>query len=272
MDRYFYPALLLSGISSFGFLTVAIAKEQVSLEYDNGTVNNSSSIEKQISHSPTSLDSYGLDSMILNSGYQELQTVAQEPLVTAVLKGKLAPTTSSKSQEEDLSKQTTVSEKTLNIVKEFEGFRSSAYLDTDGTPVIGYGQSKINGRKVRLGDRISPSVANAALKEDLQVIQKEILATVKVNLNEHQLGALTSLSFNTGVHAITKSTLVRELNKQNYLGAANEFTRWNKANIRGNLIRMEGLSRRRNRERELFLTPIVSSRLTANNLKANIIN
>lgn len=260
MDRYFYPAILLASISSFGCLTVAIAKEQVSLEYNDSAINNLSSIEKQINISHN-IDSYSLSSMIYNSEHQELQTVVQEPLVTAVLEGRLAPVVS-KSPKEEISKQTIVSEKTLNIVKEFEGFRASAYLDTDGTPVIGYGQSKINGRKVRLGDRISPSVANAALEKDLQVIQTEILSTVKVNLNEHQLGALTSLAFNTGVHAITKSTLVRELNQQNYSKAANEFTRWNKANIRGKLIIMEGLSRRRHSEKELFLTPVVSS-LTA---------
>jgi GH24 family phage-related lysozyme (muramidase) len=261
VDRYFYPAILLASVSSFGYLTVAIAKEQVSLEYSNNNISNLNndldSIDRRLNISTTSIDGYGSPSTFQNDTHQELQAITQKPLVSAVLEGKLAEV--EPLETEAAPKPVAVSEKTLKIVKEFEGFRSSAYLDTDGTPVIGYGQSKINGRKVRLGDRISPSVANAALEKDLQVIQTEILSTVKVNLNEHQLGALTSLAFNTGVHAITKSTLVRELNQQNYLRAANEFTRWNKANIRGKLIRMEGLSRRRHKERELFLTPVASS-------------
>jgi hypothetical protein len=43
---------------------------------------------------------------------------------------------------------------TLNLVKEFEGFSSQAYQDTDGTIVIGYGMPEIGGEKVKMGDRI----------------------------------------------------------------------------------------------------------------------
>ena len=256
MDRYFYTALLLSGISSFGCLTVAIAKEQVSLEYANSTINNSSSINSSVDNSQARSNSYSLDLVSNSSSHQELQKITQQPLVTAVLQGKLQTVAPLVLTTEIKSLPLVVSDKTLMIVKEFEGFRAAAYLDTDGTPVIGYGQSRINGNKVRLGDRISAEAAEIALKKELELIQSEILETVKVNLNEHQLGALSSLAFNTGIHALKSSTLIKKLNSRNYEGAANEFVRWNKANIKGKLIRMEGLSRRRHREKQLFLTPI----------------
>ena len=48
--------------------------------------------------------------------------------------------------------------KTVTLVKELEGFRSYAYIDSDGTTVIGYGMSVIEGKKVKLGDRfLQPS-------------------------------------------------------------------------------------------------------------------
>ena len=265
MDRYFYTALLLSGISSFGCLTVAIAKEQVFLESANSTLNDSKAINSQLDNSQLDnsqplLNSYSLDSasaMDINS-HQELQAITHEPLVTAVLQGKLQAVVPMVLTTEVQALQLAVSNKTMMIVKEFEGFRASAYLDTDGTPVIGYGQSRINGKKVRLGDRISAEAAEIALEKELQLIQTEILETVAVNINEHQLGALSSLAFNTGIHALKGSTLIKKLNQQNYLGAANEFPRWNKANIKGKLVRMEGLSRRRHREKQLFLTPVTN--------------
>lgn len=141
----------------------------------------------------------------------------------------------------------------LNLVKEFEGFSDIAYIDTDGTPVIGYGLSKIDGKSVNMGDRISVAKADAALKAELQKIQQQINSTVNKELTENQLSALASLSFNAGFESIKTSTLIRKLNAGNYIGAANEFLRWDKANVRGRLVRLPGLTRRRQAERQLFL-------------------
>lgn len=144
--------------------------------------------------------------------------------------------------------------KTIELIKEFEGFRPHAYVDTDGTPVIGYGLSRIAGKKVRMGDRISTHQADAALKAEIHALQKQIKSIVKVQISEHQLGALTSFAFNTGFYGLKNSTLLRKLNSGDYHGAANEFLRWNKAHSRGRLVPLPGLTRRRQAEKELFLT------------------
>lgn len=146
-----------------------------------------------------------------------------------------------------------VSATVINLIKEFEGFESQAYIDTDGTPVIGYGLSNIAGKPVQIGDRISPEQADAALIAQLQVIQQELERAVKVKLSDRQRSALASLSFNVGVDSIKTSTLVRKINAKDYAGAANEFLRWDKANVRGKLVQMPGLTRRRQAERQLFL-------------------
>ncbi len=148
---------------------------------------------------------------------------------------------------------TTVSAIAIDLVKEFEGFSEQAYLDTDGTPVIGYGLSRINGQSVQLGDRISQAEADAALRAELQTIKQQIYSTVNQELTEGQLSALASLSYNVGFEPIKTSTLVRKINAGDYQGAANEFLRWDKANVRGALVQLPGLSRRRQAERQLFL-------------------
>lgn len=144
---------------------------------------------------------------------------------------------------------------TLNLVKQSEGFRAYAYIDTSGLPVIGYGQSRINGRRVRMGQYITRAQADAALERELYHLQNLVVAHVKVDLNPYQLGALTSLVYNAGLRIVKNSTLIRKLNAGDYAGASREFVRWNKANRGGRLVAFPGLTKRRLAETQLFLTP-----------------
>lgn len=144
---------------------------------------------------------------------------------------------------------------TLKLVKHYEGFRGSAYLDTSGLPVIGYGLSRIDGKKVVLGQYITPAQADIALEQELYRIQNMVKSHVRVKLNPYQLGALTSLVYNAGTRVLTNSTLIRKLNAGDYAGAAREFPRWNKANQGGRLVVFPGLTKRRLAEQKLFLTP-----------------
>ncbi|WP_229642955.1 lysozyme [Waterburya agarophytonicola] len=147
---------------------------------------------------------------------------------------------------------------TLSLIKQHEGFRAYAYIDTSGLPVIGYGQSRINGKKVRMGQYITQAQADATLEREIYHIQSLILANVRVELTPHQLGALTSLVYNAGMKLIKQSTLSRKLNAGDYQGAAREFPRWNKANQGGRLVALPGLTKRRIAEQNMFLTPYIS--------------
>jgi lysozyme len=151
-----------------------------------------------------------------------------------------------------------VSKFAINLIKEFEGFKDYAYIDTDGTPVIGYGLSRIGGLPVQIGDRISPTQADAALNAHLREIDRELDEVIKVDLSDRQLSAVISLAYNVGVDGIKSSTLVEKINAEDYVGAADEFLRWDKANMQGVLLQMPGLTRRRAAERQLFLTSNVN--------------
>ena len=148
-----------------------------------------------------------------------------------------------------------VSKATINLVKQYEGFRSNSYRDTNGLAVIGYGQSKINGKRVKMGQYVSRAKADAELERELYRIQLLVLSKVRVKLNSNQLGALTSLVYNAGSGILTRSTLIRKLNAGDYAGAAREFPRWNKAHQGGRLVPLAGLTKRRLAEQKLFLTP-----------------
>ncbi|MDJ0569719.1 MAG: response regulator [Pleurocapsa sp. MO_192.B19] len=105
-------------------------------------------------------------------------------------------------------------------------------------------------------DKIKAFTAEAALKNELQKIQQQILTTSTVELDSHQLAALTSFAFNVGVESLFKSTLFTKLNAGDFIGAANELPRWNQANMGRRLVPLAGLTKRRFTERNLFLTGV----------------
>ena len=143
-----------------------------------------------------------------------------------------------------------VNKEGLELIKEFEGFRSLAYLCPANVWTIGYGNTFYqDGRKVKKGDRISESEAERLLKITVESFADQINQLIKVPVTSNQFSALVSLAYNIGVGAFARSTLLRFLNQKLYNQCADQFMVWSKAGGRT----LEGLRRRRSRERALFL-------------------
>jgi GH24 family phage-related lysozyme (muramidase) len=140
----------------------------------------------------------------------------------------------------------------LQLIKEFEGFRSKPYLDAVGVPTIGYGNTSYeDGTKVKMSDKaIDETRASQLLQNKVDdEFGPGVEKLVKVQINDNQFSALVSFAYNLGLHNLSQSTLLRCLNAKNYKDAADEFLRWNKA---GGIV-LPGLTRRREAERLLFL-------------------
>jgi lysozyme len=231
--KFFDAAVAMTSLCSVGLATLAIAGDQTYVESNNNTIKN--------------IQLERLD----NSLTSNIQNSDISPLPQKVDQLKHQTVNSSRLLKQPQPKPVSII--AINLIKEFEGFKDQAYIDSDGTPVIGYGLSRIAGKPVRIGDRIDSKQADVALKAQLQEIHQQLNSTIKVQLSDRQFSALASLSFNVGIKAIKNSTLVRKINAGDYTGAADEFLRWDKANLRGQLVQMPGLSRRRQAERQLFL-------------------
>lgn len=238
MNKYFDAAMIFTAVGSLGLATFSVAEDKTYLSYQDTVKNIQSQIIDDSANNvfqPLDLPSYPLRDSL------------DEEIVAININS------AADYQNNLLKKYQSVSPVAINLIKEFEGFRSRAYFDTDGTPVIGYGLSRIAGKPVQMGDTISVSKADAVLQDYLQKLQTKIKSIVTVPLTEAQLSALTSLAFNVGFESFANSTLVRKLNAGDYAGAANEFPRWDKANVRGMLVQLPGLTRRRQAEKQLFL-------------------
>jgi GH24 family phage-related lysozyme (muramidase) len=144
-----------------------------------------------------------------------------------------------------------IGDRGLDLIRAFEGFRAEPYLDAVGVPTIGYGSTYYpGGQRVRLTDPpISEPEARRLMQATLAEFEDGISAALQVDVTQSQFDALVCWAFNIGVSAAQNSTLMRKLNSGDYLGAADQFLRWNKAG--GQVLR--GLTRRREAERALFL-------------------
>lgn len=133
----------------------------------------------------------------------------------------------------------------VELIKHFEGCRLTAYKCPAGVWTIGYGST---GTHVYEGLSITEEYAEELLRDDLLRFESGVLSAVTVPINQDQYDALVSFSFNVGLGNLKSSTLLRKLNSRNYVGAENEFQRWNRA--KGRVL--SGLTRRRHAESRLF--------------------
>lgn len=145
-----------------------------------------------------------------------------------------------------------INNKGTELIKSFEGCALNAYLDSVNVPTIGYGATFYeDGKKVKLGDRITQIEANKLLDYHIDLFSVKVKRLIKVELNDNQFSALVSFSFNLGYNALGRSTLLKKVNHNpNDITIKNEFLKWNRAGGRV----LNGLTRRRQDEARLYFT------------------
>jgi lysozyme len=142
----------------------------------------------------------------------------------------------------------------LSIILVAEGFVAEPYRCPAGIISQGYGSTiLLDGSRVKMDSPpVTKDEAKALLRRHLDHVESDILRVVRVPLNQNEFSALCSFVYNLGISRLISSTLKMRLNRNNRLGAANEFPKWRRAN--GRILR--GLVIRRELERQLFLTPV----------------
>lgn len=144
-----------------------------------------------------------------------------------------------------------VGKKTVDLVKEFEGYYPRCLDWLDGHATIGHGYLIHFGPCTAKDNRLYWSREKSArqLRKDLFYFQKRVNQLVKVKMTKNMLAALTSFSYNVGVNGLKYSTLLELLNNNQYRAAAGQFDLW----INGPDGPLPGLVKRRAIEKELFL-------------------
>lgn len=146
-----------------------------------------------------------------------------------------------------------VSSNCIALVKSFEGWYGKAYKCPAGVWTIGYGHTgTVDGKAIHSRMIISSEKATQLLEDDLNKAANDVKRLVTVRLNQNQFDALTSFVFNCGAGNLSRSTLLKKVNKKEFSAAADQFLAW----VRGGGKVLPGLERRRKEERALFLKPM----------------
>lgn len=146
-----------------------------------------------------------------------------------------------------------ISENGLNLIKEFEGCRLSAYLDAVKIPTVGYGTTnadyEITHQRIYIGLTITQAQAEEWLR--LSVNKKYVPLVMKYDniyhWNQNQLDALTSFAYNIG----SIDQLV-QYGRRTISEISNAILYYDKAGGQT----LAGLTRRRKAEKALFDTPV----------------
>ena len=157
----------------------------------------------------------------------------------------------------------TLDNKGYLLIAQFEGLRLKPYLCSAGVPTIGYGSTFYpSGRKVTMSDKpITQETAFWMLKQVANMFAKDVDSLVTSNINQNQFNALVSFAFNLGSdidadnipEGLGDSRLLKRVNANpNDPEIAREFVKWNKAGGRV----LDGLTKRRLKEAELYFTPV----------------
>ena len=140
--------------------------------------------------------------------------------------------------------QMRTSEAGVNLIKSFEGCRTTAYRCSAGVWTIGYGHTV----DVKEGMTITQHQCDVMLEVDIETYEKYVNEYVVVTLTQNQFDALVSWVYNLGPTNFRKSTMLKVLNAGKYEEVPYQMKRWNKA---GGKV-LKGLVVRREAEAELF--------------------
>ncbi len=153
-----------------------------------------------------------------------------------------------------------ISAQGIALIKRFEGcaqLRSDGLIHTYPDPgtggepwTIGWGATghdHIHGGRIAEGTVWTQEQCDARLVRDLERYAAEVASVLgDAPTTQAQFDALVSFHYNTG--AIARATLMQKHRARDYLGAAKEFARWNRAGGRV----LKGLTRRRAAEADLY--------------------
>lgn len=138
------------------------------------------------------------------------------------------------------------SQRGIDLIKKYEGFRATAYRCPAGILTIGYGHTG----NVSPSQVITQEQAEDLLRIDVVEAEEVVCKMVKSKITQNQFDALVSFVFNCGSGNFQKSTLLKRVNAnpQDVSGITEAFKMWNG----GKGKELPGLIKRRAEEALLY--------------------
>jgi lysozyme len=148
-------------------------------------------------------------------------------------------------------KSVTCNKAGIDLIKESEGLKLTAYQCQAMVWTIGYGHTASN---VYDGKTITEQTANKLLKSDIDDIELKLKSMIKTSVTENQWSAIVCLIFNVGIPAFRNSRLLKCINAKQDNCIKEEWITWcfYTDYWSGKKKQSNGLKIRRQKEYELF--------------------
>jgi len=140
----------------------------------------------------------------------------------------------------------------IAFIQGFERCRLQAYMPTpNDRPTIGWGTT---GPDVRMGLTWTQAQADSRFASDLGKFAAGVTTAIGgAATTQSQFDAMLSLAYNIGIANFSRSSVLTNHKAVHYATAALSFGLWNKQRDRsGNLVVLNGLTRRRAAEAEIY--------------------
>jgi GH24 family phage-related lysozyme (muramidase) len=137
---------------------------------------------------------------------------------------------------------------TISFIGGWEGLERKAYRDVVGVWTVCYGETK----GVQPGDEYTKAECDQMLADELVSYETGLDRCLKALVPTGAKIAFLSWTYNVGIGAACRSTLVRKANAGDLVGACRELPRWNRAGGRV----WDGLTNRRLSEQKMCLLAV----------------
>lgn len=137
----------------------------------------------------------------------------------------------------------------VEILANAEDCILTSYKCPAGKWTIGWGETE----SIQPGMTWTKERADERLNQEINAYTLKVSRLLTEYATPNQLGALVSLSYNIGLGAFAKSSVLKAHNKGDSAAASRAFHLWNKARVNGALVPLRGLTARRAAESALYL-------------------
>lgn len=178
----------------------------------------------------------------LGYNYREVQKAVNEYLKTG------SSSLITRNSTKNVSRETLrANESGKNLIKSFESCRLTAYKDATETWTIGWGHTgTVDGKPIVSGMTITQEKANSLFNSDLVRFENIVNAyNSKYHFTSNEFSALVSFAYNVG--SIKQLTANGTRSKKAIADAMLKY-------VYSKGVKLNGLVRRRQKERELFLS------------------
>lgn len=140
-----------------------------------------------------------------------------------------------------------ISEDGISLIKYFEGKRNKVYADTNGYATVGYGHLVLKKDNLKIGDVITDEKIDEFLLLDLSEAEKKVDKYARTTLSQCERDSLISQAFNLRTVSFIRLCNYLIQSRNLYLSKLLLYHKDASGNV------LEGLKRRREAERMLFL-------------------